>query len=161
MFTVEFYFIKVLYNIYSLECLHAVTLYYIKVLYNIYSVMFTVYLCYIKVLYNIYSVMFTVYLCYIKVLYNVYSVMFTLYLFCLQLTYADLVIVFFCDEIENIFGFKADLEKYPKLAAHKIRVEANEGLADWLVKRPPLGDKTVIEMVSGFRRQQAAANAGL
>lgn len=70
-----------------------------------------------------------------------------------ELTYADLTVVFFCDELEHAFGFKANLDKYPKLAALVDRVEANEGLAAWLAERPPLTGASALEMVTAYRRQ--------
>ena len=64
-----------------------------------------------------------------------------------QLTYADLYAVSYTEEVKNIMGVTADLTKYPKLAALKARVESNDGLADWLSKRPQ-NDKTFLELLA-------------
>jgi len=62
-----------------------------------------------------------------------------------SLTYADTCVVCYIDELDNIFRIKVVFDKYPKLAALKDRVESNEGLADWLAKRPRY-EKSLMEI---------------
>ncbi len=80
----------------------------------------------------------------------------------LQLTYADVAVVSLLDEADNIFGIRVDLTKYAKLRELKGKVEANEGLADWLAKRPEQPDKPYLRSIlraTNARRAAAAAAA--
>ncbi len=73
----------------------------------------------------------------------------------LQLTYADLVVVCWTELVPSILGVEVDLTNYPKLEALRTRVQANEGLAKWLAKRPPSDGKPTVLMAAEMRRKNA------
>jgi len=53
-----------------------------------------------------------------------------------KLTYADLAFVFFLGSPKENFGIDVSVDKFPKLAALKKRVESEPSLAEWIKKRP-------------------------
>lgn len=61
----------------------------------------------------------------------------------LQLTYADLVVVAFFEDVYNLFGAKISLDNQPKLASLKRRVESIPEIASHLTSRPSI-DKPLI-----------------
>lgn len=66
-----------------------------------------------------------------------------------ELTYADLVVVAFFEEIYNLLGVQVDLDKHPKLAELKSRVESIPAIADFLSQRPSI-DKPLIKYFNGY-----------
>lgn len=72
---------------------------------------------------------------------------------CVQLTYADLVVVCWTELVPSTVGVPVDLSKYPKLEALKARVQATEGLAQWLETRPADYDKPTVLVAVEMRRK--------
>ena len=56
-------------------------------------------------------------------------------IFFLQITWADLAVMNSWHWIPG-FGVNPPLDNYPKLKAHKERLEANPRVADWIERRP-------------------------
>ena len=52
-----------------------------------------------------------------------------------QMTWADITILQSLTW-PAMLGFPVDWSKYPKLAAHKARMESHPKIADWIKKRP-------------------------
>lgn len=71
------------------------------------------------------------------------------------MTYADIVIVCFLEELYNSLYIQPDLDKYPKLATLKSRVETTDGISEWLARRAPPGDKSLLHYSSEWRAARA------
>jgi glutathione S-transferase len=69
-----------------------------------------------------------------------------------QLTYADLVVVAFFEDVYNLLGATINLDPHPKLAALKRRVESIPELAHYLDTRPSI-DKPLINFFNIYIRQ--------